>query len=152
MSMDVLTPLSRQMEAVLACLSDEYDRALSKLGLHAPQAAYILAICQNPSQPQDALASLLNVNRSSITRQLADLEAKGFVRRVRNQADRRECLVEPTDRAFDVLPRLVDIRNDCQSALLRGLSREEQELLCELMARVARNADRHRTLTAQELD
>jgi len=51
---------------------------------------------------QAEMARQLNVNKSSVTRQLAVLEEKGYIRREPAAADKRILLVYPTQKALDV--------------------------------------------------
>ena len=144
--MDIITQLTRQMNTVLTAAASEYAHALRDTDLSATQWPYLMTVCQRPGMTQDALAGYLGVDKSNVARQLAKLEALGYVTRKTDKADRRRLFVHPTDRAFELLPRLVDAVTDCQHELTRGMSQEEKELLCELMTRMARNAAR---LTAQ---
>jgi DNA-binding MarR family transcriptional regulator len=140
--MDIITQLTRQMNTILAAASAEYSLALRDTDLRGSQLSYLLAVCQHPGMTQDALAGYLGVDKSNVARQISQLETMGYVERQTDAADRRRLFVHPTDRAFDLLPHLVDTVSDCQSELTRGMSSEEKELLCELMARMTRNAAR----------
>lgn len=140
--MDIITQLTKQMNTILAAAAAEHDRALCDTDLRGSQLSYLLAVCQRPGMTQDALADYLFVDKSNVARQLSRLEALGYVERTRDEADHRRLFVHPTDRAFECLPRLVDAVTDCQRELMRGMSEEERELLCELMARMNRNAAR----------
>lgn len=140
--MNIIPSLSHHLAAILAAISDECAHGLRETDVRGVQLFYLLAVCQNPGMSQDGLAGQLGVNGSNVTRQLSELEALGYVRRHRNRNDHRQWLVEPTDRAYELLPRLVDILSDAQTALMRGLSGEEQELFCELAESMAHNAAR----------
>ena len=70
------------------------------------------------------------------------LEKKGYVRRHRDEQDGRRWLVEPTDRAYEMLPLFSDVLSDVRELLTRDLSHEEQELFGELIQKMARNAAR----------
>ena len=144
--MDIITQLTQQMNTILSAAASEYAHALQDTDLRGCQMSYLLAVCQCPGMTQDALAGYLGVDKSNVARQLAKLEALGYVTREADKTDRRRLFVHPTDRAFELLPRLVDAVTDCRRELTRGMSQEEKELLCELMTRMMRNAVR---LTAQ---
>ncbi len=134
--------LSQQMNLILSVAGAEYTLSLRDSDLRGSQLPYLLAVCRLPGATQDTLAGDLGVDKSNVARQLAELESTGYVIRRRDGSDRRRIFVEPTDRAYDVLPTLVEIVSDTQRELTRGMSEEENELLAELMARMARNAAR----------
>lgn len=140
--MDIITQLTRQMNTILATAAAEYAHALRDTDLRSAQLPYLMAVCEHPGMTQDALAGYLGVDKSNVARQISLLEGLGYVARQTDAADRRRLFVHPTDRAFDLLPCLVDAVSDCQRELTRGMSTEEKELLCELMTRMARNAAR----------
>ena len=139
---NVLPALTRYMTAALNIVAEEFERGLADTDLGGAQLLYLFCVCQNPKLSQDKLAQQLGVNPSNVTRQLGALERLGYVSRYRNPEDGRQWLVEPTDRAFELLPRLVEIMTDVQATLTRGMSYEEQELLFELTERMGKNAVR----------
>lgn len=139
---NVLPLLSRHMTATLHMLSDEFERGLAYTDLRGVQLPYLWCVCEHPGVSQEALADKLGVNGSNVTRQMGELERLGYITRRKSAEDGRQWLVEPTDRAYEMLPLLADIMNDAQEALLRGLSFEERELLLELATRMDKNVAR----------
>ena len=142
--MNIIPSLFLHLTTIQSAILDECDRGLRETDLRGVQLFYLLTVCQNAGASQDKLAALLGVAGSNVTRQLASLESLGYITRRRDGADGRRCLVDPTDRAYEMLPRLVEVLRDAQAALTRDMSAEEQELLCELVERMAHNAARHR--------
>ncbi len=142
--MNIIPALSLHLAAIQSAILDECDRGLRGTDLRGVQLFYLLTVCQNAGASQDRLAALLGVANSNVTRQLASLERLGYVTRRRDENDGRCWLVDPTDRAYEVLPRLVDALRDAQAALTREMSAEEQELLLELVERMAYNAARRK--------
>lgn len=142
--MNIIPTLSLHLSTIQSVILDECDRGLADTDLRGIQLFYLLAVCQNAGASQDRLASHLGVANSNVTRQLGSLEGLGYVTRRRDARDGRCWRVDPTDRAYEMLPRLVEVLRDAQTALTRDMSAEEQELLLELVERMAHNAARHR--------
>jgi DNA-binding MarR family transcriptional regulator len=140
--MNMIPALSHHLSTILTAVADECNEGLKGTDLRGVQLFYLLAVCRDPGLSQDALADRLGVNGSSVTRQIGELQSLGYVERRRNKNDGRQWLVEPTDRAFAVLPLLVEVLGDVQSALMRDMSPEETELFLDLSERVAKNAAR----------
>lgn len=140
--MNIIPALSLHLSTIQSAIMDECDRGLADTDLRGVQLFYLLTVCQNAGASQDRLAALLGVANSNVTRQLSSLEALGYVTRRRDENDGRCWLVDPTDRAYEMLPRLVEVLRDAQTALTRNMSTEEQELLFELVERMAHNAAR----------
>lgn len=146
---NILPGLARHMTASLNIITKELERALSDTDLRGVQPLYLFCVCQNPRLSQDGLAQQMGVDPSNVTRQLGALEERGYISRSRNPLDGRQWLVEPTDKAHELLPRLVESLTDAQEALLRDMSHEEQELLCELAERMGKNAARRQAKLAR---
>ena len=81
------------------------------------------------------------VNKSSVTRQLSLLEQNGFIRREPCEEDRRQLRVFPTEKAFEIFPKVVEVRQSWNERLLSGFSEEEKETLSAMMERVMERAE-----------
>ena len=136
-------PFMRQINIISRCATMYRDRALSDTGLAGCHTPYILALYRIPGCTQEELARDLNVNKSSVARQLAVLEERGFIRREPSPGDRRSQLVYPTQRALDLQPRILQVLYEWNAYLTGELTPEEQEVLSGLICRVADRAERY---------
>lgn len=136
-----LHPFMRQISVTYRCAMRFRENELADTGLAGCQTPYLTALFRQPGISQEEIARQLNVNKSSVARQLAILEEKGYVRRDPSEADRRLMLVYPTDKALDVKERLYRCYHDWNSYLTQDFSDEEQALLSTLMARIAQRAE-----------
>ena len=136
-------PFTRQINIISRCATMYRDRALSDTGLAGCHTPYILALYRIPGCTQEELARDLNVNKSSVARQLAVLEERGFIRREPSPGDRRSQLVYPTQRALDLQPRILQVLYEWNAYLTGELTPEEQEVLSGLICRVADRAERY---------
>ncbi len=101
---------------------------------------YVTTICRRPGISQEALAKILNVNKSNITRNLAYLEKCGYVTRSRSDSDRRTSQVYPTDLAYAALPLLTEIRDEWYEYVTSGFSDEEREMFASMLSLAAARA------------
>lgn len=136
-------PFMRQINIISRCATMYRDRALSDTGLAGCHTPYILALYRIPGCTQEELARDLNVNKSSVARQLAVLEERGFILREPSPGDRRSQLVYPTQRALDLQPRILQVLYEWNAYLTGELTPEEQEVLSGLICRVADRAERY---------
>ena len=136
-------PFMRQINIISRCATMYRDRALSDTGLAGCHTPYILALYRIPGCTQEELARDLNVNKSSVARQLAVLEERGFIRREPSPGDRRSQLVYPTQRALDLQPRILQVLYEWNAYLTGELTPEEQEVLSGLICRVSDRAERY---------
>jgi|LSQX01.3.fsa_nt_gb DNA-binding MarR family transcriptional regulator len=105
-------------------------------GINGYQHTYILNICRNPGISQDALAKTIYVNKSNVTRQLALLENSGYISRITSEKDKRVLQVYPTQKAFDILPKVKSLLDEWEAYVTEGLSKEEKSVMVLMLQRV----------------
>ncbi len=114
--------------------------AFAKEGLPGWQVSYILQTCRTPGLTQDELATRLYVNKSSVTRQVAQMIAEGFLTRETDPADRRCKRLFPTAKAEALYPRVIAYLEDWNEALTSELEPADQERLVVLLRHLAKTA------------
>ena len=134
-------PFMRQISVTYRCAMRYRERELEDTGLAGCQTPYLLALYRHEGLTQEELARYLNVNKSSVTRQLAALEEKGYIRREADPADRRSLLVYPTEKANELQDRMRHVLRDWSDYLTADFTAEERETLSRLMSRVAERAE-----------
>ncbi|NLW74036.1 MAG: MarR family transcriptional regulator [Clostridiales bacterium] len=130
----------RKISIISRCAMMYRAEKLKDTGLGGVHLSYILALCRHPGMSQEQIARHIYINKSNVTRHLAQLEQKGFVERRQNEKDRREQLVYPTQKAYDVLPELTALIRDWNEYLTEGFSDEEMEQFNAMLDRIARRA------------
>jgi DNA-binding MarR family transcriptional regulator len=128
--------LMRFIDRTTRCATMYRSEKFESVGLNGCQHTYILNICREPGISQERLASRIYVNRSSVTRQLAILEQNGFIERRASETDKRVMEVFPTQKAFDVYPRVREVLAEWNAGLLEQFTPEERKLLSSMMERV----------------
>ncbi|MEV1082742.1 MarR family transcriptional regulator [Streptomyces sp. NPDC050211] len=106
----------------------EIERALTR-------AAYLNASARRHAV-LTALAQLLAVEASHVTRQVRQLERSGHVERVRDPDDRRALRVRPTPLGMDAVARIRDIGTRGMQLALADWSPEELRQLALLFGRM----------------
>ena len=134
-------PFMRQISVTYRCAMRYRERELEDTGLAGCQTPYLLALYRHEGLTQEELARYLNVNKSSVARQLAALEEKGYIRREADHADRRSLLVYPTEKANELQDRMRRVLRDWSDYLTADFTAEERETLSRLMSRVAERAE-----------
>jgi len=138
--MEIVSTLLRCCGAIVRTGIAAFGEQLKDTDLDGKDALYVLSVCQYPGLSQEMLTRYVNVDKSNVTRNLVSLGARGYVERRRGKTDTRVIHVFPTDRSYELLPRLYDILTDWQATLTQDMSVEETELITELCERMERNA------------
>jgi len=98
--------------------------------------SYILAICNHPGMPQEAIAKHLCIHKSNVTRHLAFLEKNGYIYKEPCKEDKREHLVYPTEKMTDALTEIKEITKNWNSILAEGISKEELETFHNILGKM----------------
>lgn len=122
------------------CFTLYRNNQLEAEGINGYQHLYIIKICKHPGISQEELVREIYVNKSSVARQLSLLEQNGFIRREPCPEDRRQLQVYPTEKALELFPKVVEVRERWNERLLEDFSQEEKELLSSMMERVMHKA------------
>lgn len=102
----------------------DFDRLVGDAGLGiTPGEARVLAHAARAGLVrQNVLAERMGVEAMTVTGFVDRLEAKGFIRRVADPADRRAKLVQVTDAANDVLAKIKTLSSTTLKLASAGLS------------------------------
>ncbi|MFA6948335.1 MAG: MarR family winged helix-turn-helix transcriptional regulator, partial [Eubacteriales bacterium] len=109
------------------CAMQYRNDMLADTSLSGFQYIYIIEICRTPGISQEGLARAIHINKSNVTRQLDKLENNGYVERSFCPCDRRISEVYPTDKAYDVLPRVRECLHRWNAYLTEDFTEEEKE-------------------------
>ena len=101
---------------------------------------FVFSICSNPGESQEELAKRLYLNKSTVTRALASLEANGLVRREVNPNDKRQTLVYPTEKMTELLPKARAVAKEWNSLISDGISENELAAFNKVLAKMEENA------------
>ncbi len=134
-------PFMQQISITYRCAMRFREKELADTGLAGCQTPYLTALCRRPGITQEELARELNVNKSSVTRQLCALEEQGYVRREGDPRDKRSLLVYPTQQTLDMMGRIFACYGAWNEYLTQDFTEEEKAALSGLMQRIARRAD-----------
>ncbi len=132
--------LMRYINRISRCAVLFRNGKLEHEGLNGYQHTYILNICRNPGISQDMLAKTIYVNKSSVTRQLALLESNGYIDRIPSDKDKRIMQVYPTQKAYDILPRVMSLLDEWESYVTADLTDEEKAVMISILERVMARA------------
>ena len=101
------------------------NRALAPYGISGSQYLFIIHICRCPGITQEALPELIQINKSNVTRALAQLEKHGFIRREPHPSDKRTATVFPTQKAQELYPVIMKTVEDWDAAITATLTPDE---------------------------
>lgn len=116
------------------------NRELAPFGINASQYLFIIHACRRPGITQDELPELIQINKSNVTRALAQLEQKGFLRREKLCSDRRTAAVFPTQKALELYPVIMKLVEEWDSAVTQDLAPEQRAQLRQTLGQMTERA------------
>jgi DNA-binding MarR family transcriptional regulator len=126
-----------KIEHEIALLNRLTTAISPKLG-ELDRSGYLLLSKLDKSDPVaiNVIAEELKLNVSTASRQIATLEAKGFIRRFPDQKNGRTSLIEITSKGKEIFHKVKQARKDAYAEILRDWSHEELEKLETALARL----------------
>jgi DNA-binding MarR family transcriptional regulator len=115
------------------------DQALKPLDLTSQQIGVVLMLASGRARTPQELSREMSYDSGSMTRMIDRLEKKGFLSRMRSEADRRIVELSLTARGLDAAERLPVIGAAVLNEQLNGFSRAELDLLTGMLARIIGN-------------
>lgn len=121
------------------------NERLKPLGLSSAEGNILLHLyTQDQPFPQEEIVAQLDISKPAVSRALKSLENKGYVRRQKDQTDKRAIQVRLTSQAQEIEPEIVKVYNQVFAISSQGVSAEEIQDFIELFARVSENFTRFR--------
>ncbi|WP_326635622.1 MarR family transcriptional regulator [Streptosporangium sp. NBC_01755] len=112
---------------------------LGEIDLYPGQERVLGALWDNGPQSQNALAKIVGIDVSTMTKTLQRLERSGFVSRRPDLANRRISIVEITPKGHALRPEVDRVLTEMHRRMTRGLTAEQTEELTSLLGVVRGN-------------
>lgn len=118
------------------------EKVLKPYDLTVEQLQLLKNVDQETALSQQQLCEVVQKSAANVTRILDRLERKGCVRREINPADRRSTHLFLTVQGKELIAEVTVVLESFSEQLLRGISRQEQELLSQLLYKMQDNLTR----------
>ncbi|GGL06009.1 MarR family winged helix-turn-helix transcriptional regulator [Planomonospora parontospora] len=112
---------------------------LAEIDLYPGQDRALTALWENGPQSQNALARILGIDVSTMTKMLQRLERSGFVSRSPSPANRRISIVSTTPAGDALRPEVERVATELHRRMTRGLTPGQVETLLSLLGVVREN-------------
>lgn len=123
----------RQITKIAREASKLAGRLLRDQGVGTAEFDVIHVIRKNPGITQAGIREVLAIDKGALARQIASLEAKGFLMRRDNPQDRRSQLLYATDKADQLKSSKAYIESTYYAWLLDGLPLQERQQFAQLL-------------------
>src|SRR5690606_7834892 len=138
------SPLLESLFNVVRDLRAQYDENAREIGLTLSRARVLTALLRVEPATQAELAAAIGIEPPTLKRHIDALEAEGYLERRAHPGDVRKRAIYLTDRARNAKTVLFVQR--LRSDLLKGISEEEQRIVCDILDRISQNAEKLKKL------
>lgn len=128
------------MRVILTEVKQQVDHELEACGLTHAQWVPLLKLYLGQASTVAEVARGCQLDTGATTRLLDRMEAKGLLRRVRSEEDRRVVHIELTDEGRRAASRIPEVLSRVQNAHLAGFTAEEWQNLKNYLRRILANA------------
>ena len=116
------------------------DISLNRYDLTYSQSQVLFFLRLNEGKlSQKKLQDMMHCSHPTMVGLIQRLEANGFVRTYTDETDKRYKIVELTDKALAFGNDMRKSREQNEKAMLKGLKKEEKEILLDLLDKVYKN-------------
>jgi DNA-binding MarR family transcriptional regulator len=137
-----MTPLSGYIGYALrraqGVIFADFNQTLAKLNLRPGQFAVLVTIDQNPGTSQSSVSAALGIQKANFVATIADLEARGLVRRRKSESDGRTYSLGLTARGRSVLQHAAELQSLHEARLIEQIGTEGRLQLLTLLDRLTR--------------
>ncbi|MDP9846737.1 MarR family winged helix-turn-helix transcriptional regulator [Streptosporangium lutulentum] len=139
--------MSGEYDNDLSCLMAQTTRGhrvllaalLAEIDLYPGQERVVNALAEHGPKSQNALAKILGIDVSTMTKSLQRLERSGFVSRSPCPTNRRISVVEITPAGDALRPEIRRVMREAHRRMTQGLGPEQIDVLSSLLATVRDN-------------
>lgn len=128
----VLTHLARKCQIASA-------NALQPYNLTAAEEPFFMHILKNEGYTQEELTAQVGVDKAATARAVRSLEEKGYVTRIQDPQDKRQNRVYPTDKAWEIAPKVREELYRINLALTQDFTDQESEQIYQFLVRMDQN-------------
>lgn len=124
---------------VAALMQIRFSRRLKKYDVTRSQWMIMAAIFGNDAETAADIAKIWKLDATAVTRLVDRLEAKGFVKRIHDAADRRINRLELTEQGHQLSPILKDEADANHDYVFGALTETEEKQLRKLLLKILKH-------------
>ena len=137
--MDITESYGKYISGINRYLQILISSELAPYRIGSGQYLIFVAIAHKEPITQKALSEELLLDKTTITKAIAKLEAEGYVRRESDPTDNRYHLLYLTEAGGDVIPKVKEALNRISNQSLVGINEDEYALMLSLLKKVLGN-------------
>ncbi|MGL5244606.1 MAG: MarR family winged helix-turn-helix transcriptional regulator [Sarcina sp.] len=104
-------------------------KEFNSIGIGSGQYLFLLQLYKEDGITQEELSETLLIDKGTTARAIRKLEEEGFVRRIKNESDKRSNKIYLTEKAKKNKQSVFNILNKWEDILIKDLTSEETDIV-----------------------
>lgn len=109
------------------------NNELKDLNITSGEYIYLIKLYENKELTQEELAEIYYIDKAAITRSIRSLEDKGYIKRIKNQRDKRSYRIQVTDKAVKVKHRIYNALKSWDDLISSDVNDDELKMLSNVL-------------------
>ncbi|WP_026895370.1 MarR family winged helix-turn-helix transcriptional regulator [Clostridiisalibacter paucivorans] len=101
------------------------NNELKDLDIKSGEYIYLIKLYEDQELTQEDLAKIYYIDKAAITRSIKGLEDKGYIKRTRNERDKRSYSIKVTEKALRVKKRIYNALKDWDDLIASDVKDED---------------------------
>ncbi|CEN75891.1 MarR-family transcriptional regulator [[Clostridium] sordellii] len=115
------------------------NKELAKYGIRSGQLMFLMDLYLKDGKNQEEISERLKIDKATTARALKKLEEQDFIKRIRDDNDKRSNKIYLTDTSKDLKEEVYGVLDEWNEKISKSLTREEKETLANLLEKVCKN-------------
>lgn len=117
------------------------DIRFKEIHLQRGQFVFVTRVCENPGINQIDLSNRLKVDKATTTKAVQKLIDEGYVKKERDEKDKRMWRLYPTEKAISVYPTIIDEENRNIAVCFNNFSESKKLQVYDLVKKMRENIE-----------
>ncbi|CEO21697.1 MarR family winged helix-turn-helix transcriptional regulator [Paraclostridium sordellii] len=115
------------------------NKELAKYGIRSGQLMFLMDLYLKDGKNQEEISERLKIDKATTARALKKLEEQDFIKRIRDDNDKRSNKIYLTGTSKDLKEEVYGVLDEWNEKISKSLTREEKETLANLLEKVCKN-------------
>ncbi|CEO26333.1 MarR family winged helix-turn-helix transcriptional regulator [Paraclostridium sordellii] len=115
------------------------NKELVKYGIRSGQLMFLMDLYLKDGKNQEEISERLKIDKATTARALKKLEEQDFIKRIRDDNDKRSNKIYLTDTSKDLKEEVYGVLDEWNEKISKSLTKEEKETLANLLEKVCKN-------------
>ncbi|MBN2259138.1 MAG: MarR family transcriptional regulator [Clostridiales bacterium] len=139
--MENIYPIGQLLNHISKDIHMYYRQHLKDYDMGWGQLKILFLLFNTEGKNQEELSSLLDIDKTTVTRTLKKMALSGLIRKEANPLDKRAQLIFLTEKAKGLHKYLNDMKFEVEKQLLTGFSKDEIDIIYSLLIRLKNNSE-----------